>query len=46
VLLGDAYFKLLRYDQARATYEQALALTPADDGVKSRLARVDAKLGK
>ena len=46
VLLGDAYFKLLRYDQALATYQQARALAPADEGVKNRLARVEAKLSR
>jgi tetratricopeptide (TPR) repeat protein len=45
VVLGDAYFKLLRYDDARATYQKARALAPKDDGIKSRLERVQAKLG-
>jgi len=45
VVLGDAYFKLLRYDEAQATYQKARALAPKDDGIKSRLERVQAKLG-
>jgi serine/threonine protein kinase/tetratricopeptide (TPR) repeat protein len=45
VVLGDAYFKLLRYDEAQATYQKARALAPKDDGIKSRLDRVQAKLG-
>ncbi|HET6284712.1 MAG TPA: protein kinase [Polyangia bacterium] len=46
VLLGDAYFKLLRYDQAQATYQQARTLAPTDEGIKNRLARVEAKLAR
>ena len=45
VVLGDAYFKLLRYDEAQATYQKARALAPRDEGIKSRLDRVQAKLG-
>jgi tetratricopeptide (TPR) repeat protein len=45
IVLGDAYFKLLRYDEAQATYQKARALAPKDDGIKSRLERVQAKLG-
>jgi tetratricopeptide (TPR) repeat protein len=45
IVLGDAYFKLLRYDEAQATYQRARALAPKDDGIKSRLERVQAKLG-
>ena len=45
VVLGDAYFKLLRYDEAQATYQKARALAPKDDGIKSRLERVQTKLG-
>jgi cytochrome c-type biogenesis protein CcmH/NrfG len=44
-VLGDSYFKLLRYDDAQATYQKARALAPKDDGIKSRLERVQAKLG-
>jgi serine/threonine protein kinase/tetratricopeptide (TPR) repeat protein len=46
VLAGDAYFKLLRYDDALRSYEKARALVPQDDEVKSRLERVLAKIGK
>ena len=46
VILGDAYFKLLRYDRALASYERARALSPQDEGVKARLGRVQARLGK
>ena len=45
IVLGDAYFKLLRYDEAQATYQKARALAPRDEGIKSRLDRVQAKLG-
>ena len=45
VVMGDAYFKLLRYDEAHASYQKARALAPKDDGIKSRLDRVQAKLG-
>jgi Flp pilus assembly protein TadD len=46
VLAGDAYFKLLRYDDALRSYEKARALAPQDDEVKNRLERVRAKVGK
>jgi cytochrome c-type biogenesis protein CcmH/NrfG len=44
--LGDAYFKLLRYDEALASYQRAQTLSPQDEGVKARIARAQAKLGK
>jgi hypothetical protein len=37
---------LLRYDRALASYERARALSPQDEGVKARLGRVQARLGK
>jgi tetratricopeptide (TPR) repeat protein/tRNA A-37 threonylcarbamoyl transferase component Bud32 len=43
-LLGDAYFKLLRFADALAAYEKALKLNPGSDLVKSRVERVRAKL--
>jgi tetratricopeptide (TPR) repeat protein len=43
---GDAYFKLLRYDEAVAAYDKARALAPGDPAIKSRLERVRAKVGK
>jgi cytochrome c-type biogenesis protein CcmH/NrfG len=46
VILGDAYFKLLRYDEALASYRRAQNLSPRDEGVKARIARAQAKLGK
>ena len=46
VVVGDAYFKLLRYDEALAAYQRAAALAPQDEGVKARMGRVMAKLGK
>ena len=45
IVLGDAYFKLLRYDEAKATYQKARALAPKDEGIKTRLDRVQSKLG-
>jgi tetratricopeptide (TPR) repeat protein len=41
--LGDAYFKVLRYDDARKAYQEAQRLGAAD--AQRRLDRVDAKLG-
>jgi Flp pilus assembly protein TadD len=46
VLTGDAYFKLLRYDDALRSYDKARALAPSDEEVASRLERVRAKVGK
>ena len=46
VIVGDAYFKLLRYDEAQAAYKRAQALTPNDEGIKARLGRVKARLGE
>ncbi len=43
---GDAYFKLLRYDDALAAYQKAAALAPRDAAIKSRVERVRAKMGK
>lgn len=45
-IVGDAYFKLLRYDEALAAYQRALALSPGDEGVKARIGRVKARLGE
>jgi tetratricopeptide (TPR) repeat protein/tRNA A-37 threonylcarbamoyl transferase component Bud32 len=45
-VIGDAYFKLLRLDDARAAYERALALSPRDDLLRSRLQRVRARLSE
>ncbi len=42
-LLGDAYFKLLRYDDAKRAYAKAVSL--GDASAKKGLARVEAKLG-
>jgi tetratricopeptide (TPR) repeat protein len=44
ILLGDSYFKLLRYDDARAEYEAAKALGHALAG--GRLARLAKTLGQ
>jgi serine/threonine protein kinase/tetratricopeptide (TPR) repeat protein len=46
VVVGDAYFKLLRYDEAQAAYQRAQALAPADEGIKARIGRVKARLGE
>jgi tetratricopeptide (TPR) repeat protein/tRNA A-37 threonylcarbamoyl transferase component Bud32 len=46
VVVGDAYFKLLRYDEAQAAYKRALAIAPNDEGIKARLGRVKARLGE
>lgn len=42
LLLGDAYFKLARYPEARAAYERALEL--GQSGAKGRLERLKKKL--
>jgi tetratricopeptide (TPR) repeat protein/tRNA A-37 threonylcarbamoyl transferase component Bud32 len=44
VLVGDAYFKLLRYADAKAAYERALRLGPGQEMAKSRLERLRIKL--
>jgi tetratricopeptide (TPR) repeat protein/tRNA A-37 threonylcarbamoyl transferase component Bud32 len=46
IVVGDAYFKLLRYDDAQAAYKRAQALTPNDEGIKARIGRVKARLGE
>jgi serine/threonine protein kinase len=46
IIVGDAYFKLLRYDEARAAYQRAQALAPNDEGIKARIGRVKARLGE
>ena len=43
VLVGDAYFKLLRYADAKAAYERALRLGPSQDVARSRLERLRIK---
>jgi tetratricopeptide (TPR) repeat protein len=45
-IVGDAFFKLLRYDEAQAAYKRAQALSPNDEGIKARLGRVKARLGE
>jgi len=46
VVVGDAYFKLLRYDEALSSYSRAQALSPNDEGIKTRIGRVKARLGE
>jgi serine/threonine protein kinase/tetratricopeptide (TPR) repeat protein len=46
IIVGDAYFKLLRYDEAQAAYKRAQAIAPNDEGIKARLGRVKARLGE
>jgi tetratricopeptide (TPR) repeat protein len=46
VVVGDAYFKLLRYDEAQAAYKRAQAIAPNDEGIKARIGRVKARLGE
>jgi len=40
ILLGDAYFKLLRHTEARAAWEQALKLEPGNARVSRRIQRL------
>ena len=46
VVVGDAYFKLLRYDEAQAAYKRAQSIAPNDEGIKARIGRVKARLGE
>jgi Flp pilus assembly protein TadD len=46
MVVGDAFFRLLRYDQAKSAYKRALALSPGDAGLKARLERVRSRLAK
>jgi cytochrome c-type biogenesis protein CcmH/NrfG len=46
VVVGDAYFKLLRYDEALSSYTRAQTLAPNDEGIKTRIGRVKARLGE
>jgi Flp pilus assembly protein TadD len=45
LLLGDAYFKLVRYPEALTAYEKAQKLASDSPTVASRLERVRARLG-
>ena len=44
IRLGDAYFKMLRYNDARKQYEWAKRL--GHSAAAGRLAKVDKKLGR
>ena len=44
MLLGDAYFKLLRFADAQTAYEKALKIAPNNEVVRSRVERVRAKM--
>jgi tetratricopeptide (TPR) repeat protein len=44
VLVGDAYFKLLRYGEAQAAYEKARNIAPQNPLIQSRIERVTGKL--
>jgi tetratricopeptide (TPR) repeat protein len=44
LLLGDAYYKLLRLDDAAATYQKAKQLGASPSEVDGRIAKVQAKL--
>lgn len=46
ILVGDAYFKLFRYADAKAAYERALELGAPNESVRHRLTRVKTKLGQ
>ncbi len=43
-ILGDCYFKMFRYAEARSAYQTALKLAPTRGDIKNRLAEVEAKL--
>jgi len=40
IILGDAYFKLLRYDEARRSWERALQLDPENRHASRRIERL------
>jgi serine/threonine protein kinase/tetratricopeptide (TPR) repeat protein len=40
ILLGDAYYKLLRYDEARRAWERALQLDPDNPTARRRIQRL------
>ena len=44
MLLGDAYFKLLRFADAQKAYEKALKIAPNNEVVRSRMERVRGKM--
>jgi tetratricopeptide (TPR) repeat protein/tRNA A-37 threonylcarbamoyl transferase component Bud32 len=44
LLLGDVHFKLLRFADARTAYRRALRLSPKNDLIQNRLARVRARM--
>ena len=46
VIMGDALFKLLRYDAAQSAYDRARTLAPQDPGVQHRMRRVKERLGE
>jgi serine/threonine protein kinase/tetratricopeptide (TPR) repeat protein len=46
IIVGDAFFKLLRYDEAQAAYKRAQSISPNDEGIKARIGRVKARLGE
>jgi tetratricopeptide (TPR) repeat protein len=46
VILGDAYFKLLRLDAALASYRRAANLAPNSEGIRARIERVKSRLQK
>jgi tetratricopeptide (TPR) repeat protein/tRNA A-37 threonylcarbamoyl transferase component Bud32 len=45
-IIGDSYFKLLRFNEARAAYDRALALDPGNSLLRTRLERVRVSMGE
>jgi tetratricopeptide (TPR) repeat protein len=45
MIVGDAYFKLLRYQEAYDVYKRAAKLNPDDEEITGRLKRAATKLG-
>jgi serine/threonine protein kinase len=46
IVVGDSFFKLLRYDEALGAYQRALALSPHDRGIEERIGRVKKRIGE
>jgi tetratricopeptide (TPR) repeat protein len=46
VLCGDAYYKLLRYQDALNSWRKALSLRPGDASIQRRIDNLEKKAGK
>jgi tetratricopeptide (TPR) repeat protein len=46
LLCGDAYYKLLRYEDALGAWRRALGLRPGDAAIQKRIESLERKLGR